>query len=333
MGTRSFQRITGCIPEACIVTRKEEKRLFSLACAGEECYHFARWLSFGRPEKRRMHSVSFSRRRGGEFQVSCRTARTAVLISLVLTLQFPILAGGQTVSGASGPTWVRPVKENVVVYTSTGSKVERIGILTENVVVQVVGEDRSWYKIRFTRENAEFEGWVLKQEVAVEGTPANPPKREKPEPSPTPKPKEEEKQPEEKTLSLKETHDKLTELVQIPVGSGPQVKLSYDLDAMRKSRGVSGSTGMTLFGGQKAKMEVLALFDVDEVIEYFVEEKIRSLKELEKEAHPDFDRVIDCYIRALEAYIEKKTPDFVRLVNQAERFWNRILGLEDEVPG
>lgn len=256
-----------------------------------------------------------------------RKAHLSVAISLVLTIVFPALAAGATASESAGSTkWVRPVKDNVVVVTSTGTKVERIGILTKDTVVQVLREDRDWYQVKFTRENAEFVGWVPREEMAVEGTPPDPPKRNpKPEPAPGPKP---DAPPEEQKLSLQETHTKLMELVQIPLGSSPMWKRQYNLSRMKTYRQETGSTGMALFsGGAMAKLDALYLFDPDEVIEVFVDDKIRELKKLRKEGHPDFTRIIDSYIRALEAYIEGKFPDLRRLVQQAERFWGRIPGV------
>jgi len=254
-----------------------------------------------------------------------RTLLSAV-VSLVVTLLPLTFATGQTVSGGTtGTTWVRPVKDSIVVYTSSGTEVARIGILTKDTVVQVFQEDRGWYKIKFVKEDAEFFGWVLKAEVAVEGTPANPPKRT---PKPEPKPKEEKKpEPEETTLSIEETHKKLLLLVEVSIGESPKYTKSVSR-GMRKTTSESGSTGQALFGGGKAKLEVLRLFEVDEVIEVYVDDKIRELKKLVKEGHPDFKRVIDWYIRALEAYLEGKRPTFESLINRAESFWRNIDGIE-----
>lgn len=260
--------------------------------------------------------------------MSCRKAFWALAVSLVLTFVSQAITEGAATSGdVTGSKWVRPVKDNVVVYTSTGSKVERIGILNEDVIVEVLREDRDWYQVRFVRENAEFVGWVLKAEVGVEGTPPNPPKRT-PKPDPTPKPKDDE--PEETRLTIQETHDKLFEAVQVPVGTSPVFKRSWDRSKMKTYERDTGSTGMAWGGGQRAKMDVLYLFDPDEVVQVFIEDKIRELKQLRKESHPDFVLVINCYIRALEAYVEGKYPDLRRLVRQAERFWKTIAQM---VPG
>ncbi len=263
--------------------------------------------------------------------MTCIKAWPLVPLTLAVTLYLPTSAAGQsTPAGATGPMWVRPIKENVVVYTSTGAKVERIGILTTENVVQVVGEDRGWYKVKYTSvsENAEFVGWVLKAEVAVEGTPANPPVRQpKPASEETPK-KEEKTEPEKKTLSIPETHEQLLKLVEVPVSEAPQYTVTYNLEGMKDKVTQTGNTGMTLFGPYKAKLEVLQLFPPDAVIAAYIEdEKIRNLEELRREAHPDFHRVIDWYIRALEAYLEKKA-NFQRLINSAEAFWKRIPGIE-----
>ena len=250
-------------------------------------------------------------------------------VSLVVTFFLLTIAHGQTVpGGATGPLWVKAIKDNVVMYTHTGAKVERIAVLKKDTLVQVLGQDRDWYRVKFITEDAEFVGWVLKAEVAVEGTPANPPKRT-PKPDPTPRPKDpKEPPPEKKTLSIEETHKKLFELAQIPVSEAPKYTKQYDESGMKTKIRQSGSTGMTLFGGYKAKLEVLELFPPDEVIELYVEdEKIRKLEELREEAHPAFHRVIDYYVRALEAYLERKA-NFQRLINSAENFWKRIPGIE-----
>ncbi|MDP2895407.1 MAG: hypothetical protein Q8Q12_02460 [bacterium] len=252
------------------------------------------------------------------------TAFSLVMIPGVLTSS----EGAAPSVEATGSTWVKPIKANVVVYTSTGTKVETIGVLDKDVIVQVLREDRDWYQVRFVRENAEFVGWVLKAEVAVEGTPPNPPVRN---PKPDPAPKPEETKPQEQRLSLQETHGKLMEMIQIPVGTAPMFKKTWNRSRMQELVAESGSTGMQIFGGQKAKMDVLYLFDPDEVIEVFVEDKIRELKKLRSEGHPDFAWVIDCYIRALEAYIEGKFPDLRKLVAQAERFWRSIAAVTPDM--
>jgi len=258
--------------------------------------------------------------------VSCSKAFLALAISLVLTFVFLSIADGATSSGGvTGSKWVRPIKDNVVVYTSTRTKAVRIGILNQDAVVEVIREDRDWCQVRFVRENAEFVGWVVKAEVAVEGTPPNPPKRT-PKPDPAAKPKKDE-EPEEKRLTIEETSDKLFEMVQIPVGTSPVFKRSWDRSKMKRYEKDTGSTGMAWGGGQRAKMDALYLFDPDEVVQVFIEDKIRELKKLHKEGHPDFTLVINSYIRALEAYIEGKFPDLRKFVEQAERFWKRIPGV------
>jgi len=249
-------------------------------------------------------------------------------ISMVVSSMFLTSGAGETMpGGASGPVWVRPRKSDVQVHMSSGNKLENIGTLTQDAIVQVLREDRGWYQIRFTRDAAEFVGWVLKDDVVVEGTPANPPARH-PKPEAAPNGTGQQKElPAEKKLSLQETHDKLLELTQIPIGESPVWKKQYNLSRLKSQRNESGSTTMQLFGAQRAKIDVLYLFDPDEVIEVFVEDKIRELKKFQKESHPDFGWIIDCYIRALEAYIEGKLPDLRRLVQQAERSWRTIPGL------
>ena len=260
--------------------------------------------------------------------VTYNKASLSAVVSLVLIVIPLTFAAGQAVSGgASGPIWVRPVKESIVVYTSSGTEVARIGILTKDTVVKVLGEDRDWYKIRFTREDAAFDGWVLKAEVTVEGTPPNPPKRT-PKPDAPPKPEEaKEPEPEETILSIQETHEKLLPLVTVRIGEAPKVTKTT-VRGMKKTTTVKGGTGQTLFSGGPAKLEGLRLYEVDEVIAVFVEDRIRELKKLLKEGHPDFRRVIDCYIRALESYLEGKRPDFESNINRAESFWRNIHGIE-----
>ncbi len=248
--------------------------------------------------------------------------------SLAVTLPPVSLARGQNASGvASGSNWVRPTKDNVLVYTSTGTTLESIGVLSKDAIVQVLREDWLWYQIKFTKDNAEFVGWVRKEDVAIEGTPPNPPQRNpKPEPARDPT-QDQKKEPQENALSILETHEKLLKLVEVPIADSPMWKKDYNLSRLKSYRNETGNTSMQLFGGQKAKLDVLYLFDPDEVIEVFVEDKIRELKKLRKEAHPDFIYIIDCYIRALEAYTEGKFPDLRSRVEQAERIWKRIPGI------
>jgi len=256
---------------------------------------------------------------------------TSLVVSPAVGFSLLVSVVAQTVSGVStAPMWVRPAKDMVVVRVWSRRKPdpEPVGVLTKDAIVEVLEEASGWYRVRFIRENAEFVGWVLKDEVVVEGTPADPPQRiPKADPQPSPD-KQEIAKPEKKTLSPQETHQKLSELVQVPVSEAPKVTTTFKLDGMKKDVKVSGTTGVSLFGPHQAKMEVLALFRPDEVIEVFVEDKIRELKKLLEEGHPDFSRVVDYYIRALEAYVEKKTPDFLRMINAAERYWKRIPGIQ-----
>ena len=249
----------------------------------------------------------------------------AVLFLALFSLLLTSTSAQTPAPGTTGPVWVSPVKESIVVYTSSGTEVARIGVLTKDSVVQVLQEDRGWYKIKFVKGDAEFVGWVLKQEVAVEGTPADPPKRD---PKPDPKAKEEKApEPEKKTLSVQETHAKLLPLTQVKIGESPKYTRTVTR-GMKKSTRESGSTGQQLFAGGPAKLEALRLFEVDEVIEVFVEDRIRELKQLLKESHPDFTRVINWYIMALESYVEGKRPDFENYIRRAEAFWRSIEGIE-----
>lgn len=249
----------------------------------------------------------------------------AVLFSAFFSLLLTSTSAQTPAPGTTGPIWVSPVKESIVVYTSSGTEVARIGVLTKGTVVQVLQEDRGWYKIKFIKGDAEFVGWVLKQEVAVEGTPADPPKRD---PKPDPKPEQDkEPEPEEKRLSIEETHKKLLPLTHVQIGESPKYTKTVTR-GMKKTIRESGSTGQQLFKGGPAKLEALRLFEVDEVIEVFVEDRIRELKQLLKEGHPDFARVITWYIMALESYVEGKRPDFESYIRRAESFWRNIEGIE-----
>jgi hypothetical protein len=65
----------------------------------------------------------------------------------------------------------------------------------------------------------------------------------------------------------------------------------------------------------------------------YVENKIGELKKFRESAHPDFDRIIMSYIRALEAYNDNRIPDFTRLIDSAERFWDVMdARMNNEVP-
>ncbi len=270
--------------------------------------------------------VSILRRRGRIIPVKCRGVFLPAVVSLLFLLLATIAPCQTAPGGATGPLWVSPVKESIIVYTSSGTEVARIGVLNKGTVVQVLQEDRGWYKIRFVKGDAEFVGWVLKQEVAAEGTPAAPPKRN---PKPDPKP-EEDKEPEpeeEERLSIEETHEKLMPLTHVNVGESPKYTKSV-ARGMKKTIRESGSTGQQLFAGGPVKLEALRLFEVDEVIEVFVEDRIRELKKLLKEGHPDFARVISWYILALESYQEGKRPDFESYIRRAESFWRNIDGIE-----
>jgi hypothetical protein len=214
---------------------------------------------------------------------------------------------------------VKPVRNGVQVFTS--SRV-LIGVLDKEAQVEVLLKTDQWCKVQYTKDNNRFVGWVLKSDLAL---PENPPPK-----------KEEEAKPE--NLSVEETSEKLRQLVRVGVGYKASRGEGYDPNRTAAYRGPTEAwrTEIKLNlsgGGTPAKLAVLRHFRKDHAIELFVEKRIIELKEFREIAHPDFRRIILWYIRALQAYNDGKVPDFMRLINSAERFWNVIdAQLEDETP-
>jgi hypothetical protein len=214
---------------------------------------------------------------------------------------------------------VKPVKNGVRVYTS--SRV-LIGVLDKEAELEVLLEASQWCKVQYTKDGNRFVGWVLKEDLALPDSP--PPKEEAPKPS---------------LLSVKETSEQLRPLVRVGInyktsrGEGWDPDVSVGVQSIR-----SGSTQMGLRfddKGMQAKLVVLARFRRDHSIELYVEDKIVKLKQFREIAHPAFDRVIDSYIRALEAYNDSRSriPDFKRLIESAERFWEVLDSQEEgEIP-
>jgi hypothetical protein len=214
---------------------------------------------------------------------------------------------------------VKPARNGVQVFTS--SRV-LIGVLDKEAQVEVLLKTNQWCKVQYTKDGNRFVGWVLKNDLAL---PDNPPTT-----------KEEETKP--KILSLKETSEQLRQLVRVGVtykatrGEGWDPKRT----AVYKGPTPAGRTEikLNLSGeGTPAKLSVLRHFRKDHSVELFVEKKIIELKKFREIAHPDFDPILFSYIRSLEAYNDGRVPDFVRLVESAERFWSVIdAQIDNEMP-
>ncbi len=206
---------------------------------------------------------------------------------------------------------VKPVRNNVCVRSSYGVL---IGVVDKDAEVEVLLKSGDWCKVQYTKDGNRFVGWVLKEDLALTDTPP-PDKGTKDEP---------------KILSAQETSEQLRKLVRVYVEYKSSRGESWNPDT---SVGVNptrtGDVQMVLKfddKGTPAKLVVLTRFRRDHVIQLFVEKRIVELKGFRNVADPVFDRVIDSYIRALEAYNDGKIPDFKRLVESAERFWEAIEG-------
>lgn len=204
---------------------------------------------------------------------------------------------------------LKPARNNVRVYTS--SRVW-IGVLDKDAEVEVLLEGDEWCKVQYTKEGNRFVGWVQKGDLAF------------PE-SEAPKKKEEEGP---KILSVEETSEQLRQLVRIGVdykstrggGFSPGRPFGH-----KWARVGNVEMKLRLDGeGKPAKTLALRYFQRDAAIQFYVEEKIVKLKEFRKIADPVFYRVVDWYIRAFEAYNEDKLPDFRRLIESADNFWEAI---------
>ncbi len=204
---------------------------------------------------------------------------------------------------------VQPVRNGVRVYTS--SRV-LIGVIDEEAKVEVLQKAGQWCQVQYTKDGSRFVGWVVKEDLAL----------------PENKPPEEKKEPEPTTLTVQETSEQLRKLVRVGVNYKATRGDSWKPDERFKFRPrESMSIQMQLRfddKGSPAKLEVLARFQRDDAIELYVENKIVALKEFRTKAHPDFYRVIDWYISALEAYNEDKVPNFKSNIRSAERFWEAI---------
>lgn len=235
--------------------------------------------------------------------------RRCVWVSLFF-FAWILLAGHLIAAEDTKPKQViGPVKNGVRVYTS--SRV-LIGVIDKEAKVEVLQKSGQWCQVQYTKDGSRFVGWVLKEDLAL----------------PENKPPEKEKEPESQTLSLTETSEKLRQLVRVGVNYKATRGDSWKPDERFKFRPrESMSVQMQLRfddKGAQAKLEVLARFQKDDAIELYVETKIVALKEFRKTAHPDFYRVIDWYISALEAYNEDKIPNFKSFIRSAERFWEAI---------
>jgi hypothetical protein len=204
---------------------------------------------------------------------------------------------------------IKPAKNSVPVYTS--SRVW-IGLLDKDAELEVILVAGQWCKVQYTKDGTHFVGWVRKDDVIL-------PEGISPENDQETKPK---------ILTLQETSDQLRQLVRVGVdyqssrGEGWDPKVTVGVTPARR-----GNVQMKLRTdgkGMPAKMLVLARFRRDKVIELYVEQKIVELKQFRQVANPGFYRVIDSYVRALEAYNDNRIPDFKRLIDSAESFWDTI---------
>ncbi len=198
----------------------------------------------------------------------------------------------------------RPVRNGVFVRTSSRAV---IGVLDKDAELEVLLTAGEWCKVQYTKDGNRFVGWVLKEDLVL---PDQPPGGEETKP---------------KTLSVNETSEQLRKLARVGIAYKTSRAESWnpnDTVGVKHTR--SGTTQMTLDftgGGQPAKMAVLARFRRDHAIELYVEKKTVELKEFQKIANPLFDRIINSYVRALEAYKDSRIPDFKRLIESADDFW------------
>lgn len=205
---------------------------------------------------------------------------------------------------------IKPVRNGVQVFTS--SRV-LIGVLDKEAEVEVLLKTDQWCKVQYTKDGNRFVGWVLKEDLAFTDTP--------------PPNKEEEKGP--RPLSLQETSEQLRKLVRVGVsykstrGEGWNPNRRVGVPGPTEAGNVEIKLTFT-DKGTPAKISVLKNFRKDHAIELYVEDKIVELKHFREIAHPDFDRIIMVYIRALESYNDNRVPDFNRHIDSAERFWNVI---------
>lgn len=205
---------------------------------------------------------------------------------------------------------VKPVRNNVPVYTTKQRVL--IGVLDKEAEVQVLAKSGDWCQVQYTKDDNHFVGWVLRRDLAL----------------PDNKPPEKKEDTEPKTLSVKETSENLRKLVRVGVKYKAARGDSWKPDDRFKFRPrerVSVTMNLRFDDkGMQAKLEVLARFQRDDAIELYVEKKIVQLKQFQRTAHPDFKRVIEWYIAALEAYNEDKVTNFLSMIRSAERFWEAI---------
>ena len=214
---------------------------------------------------------------------------------------------------------VKPVRNGVQVFTS--SRV-LIGVLDKEAEVQVLLKTEQWCKVQYTKDGNRFVGWVLKEDLAF--------------PDSSSSKKEEEKGP--RLLSLRETSDQFRNMVRVGVtyksvrGEGWDPNRRVGVPGPTEAGNVEIKLNLS-DEGTPAKISVLRHFRRDHAIQLYVENKIVQLKQFREIAHPDFDRIIMSYIRALEAYNDNRVPDFTRLIDSAERFWDVMdARMNNEVP-
>jgi len=236
--------------------------------------------------------------------------RWCVFVSAFLFAWLPATEGLTAEEGAKPKKQVvKPVRNNVRVYIPPRVW---IGIVDKDAEVEVLGESGEWCKVQYTKGGTRFVGWIRKQDLDL---PNKPPPEKKAETGP-------------KILSVEETSQQLRQLVRIGVdykssrggGFTPDRPFGHDWAKVGKVEMKLRLDGK----GRPAMTLVLSHFQRDAAIQFYVENKIVQLKQFRKTAAPVFHRVIDWYIRAFEAYNEDKTPDFRRLIESADRFWEAV---------
>ncbi len=207
---------------------------------------------------------------------------------------------------------VKPVKNGVRVYVGDATTRVWIGVVDKDADVEILREAGEWCQVQYTKGDTRFVGWVRREDLAL---PNNPPPEKKDDKAP-------------KILSVGETSEQLRKIVRVGVdykssrGEGWKPEKRYG----RRWTKVGRVEMKLRFDdqGKLAKMEVLSNFQKDAAIELYVENKIVELRQFQKIANPAFDRVIEWYIRALEAYNEDKIRNFESLIESADKFWKSI---------
>lgn len=237
--------------------------------------------------------------------------RWCVWVSVFLLAWLPATGNLTAEEGTKPKTkTVKPLRNGVRVYIPP---LVWIGIVDKDAEVEILpGGNDEWCKVQYTKDGSRFVGWIRKRDLDL---PDNTP----------PKPKEE---TGPKILSVEETSDQLRKLVRIGVdykssrggGFSPGRPFGHKWTKVGKVEMKLKLDGK----GRPAKTIVLRHFQRDAAIEFYVEGKIVALKKFRKTAAPIFYRVIDWYVRAFQAYNEDRIPDFRRLIESADNFWEAI---------